>query len=368
MPASKQLKKDGELFVWGFLGVLIVTLCVSWTMFTIYVANLEASSEGSSLIDYINASTQRLVKLEYMGNTSDEIIFNLDNTITEITPALGEKSEYFGNDSDILKEINDVAVDWEVMKTAIEEYRIDGDETSLNSSSERFFYHAASLSILTTDYISDLSAKIVQMQFVILLQIALVVLVVGHRLFMTLMELKRNKELSESMFIDSATGLFNRSKCHEILRVPTDGDGKSRAMIVFDLNDLKKTNDKYGHRVGDELIYTCAKLIKDGTKVHTKDAFVGRYGGDEFMVYYSSVDEAEVKLYLSEVAFLTEAFNEKETRFQVSYAVGYAMSSSSEKTISLRNLFDVADNAMYINKAEMKRKKAQAQKLEEEGK
>lgn len=363
MPNAKQLKNfsDKQLSIWLFLGFILVTLCISWLTFASYVTQLELSTQGHSLIDYVNASAQRLVKLEITGDINDELVFNLDNTIAELTPVAGESSEYYADETEIIQGLVDVSIDWEVVRTALEQFRADGEYTSLVSASERLFYHAANLTNLSSDYISRLSLYILRLEQIIVVQIALAAFVIARRLFITLMELKRNRALSASMFIDSATGLFNRSKCHEILRSLVNDELKSRSMIVFDLNDLKKTNDNYGHRVGDELIYSFAQIIKSATKVHTNDVFVGRYGGDEFMVYYSSVDEQDVKLYLDEVAFLAEEFNEKETRFQVSYAAGYALGSAKDKDMSLRQLFDVADQDMYANKAEMKKKRAEMQ-------
>lgn len=362
---SKQNKQisiiyEKQLTVWLILGCLLLTLCFSWVSFSSYVTKLESAAQGHSLIEYINSSAQRLVKLELTGTLSDELIFNLDNAIEEITPETGMESEYFDNHTEILQGIYDVSEDWVVLETSLEQYRADGDSTAILASSERIFYHAANLTNLASDYISELSAAILRMQLLIIVQMLGVVLIVGHRLYLTFMELKLNREIAESMSIDTATGLFNRSKCHEVLRVLT-GEEYLRAVIVFDLNDLKKTNDVHGHRVGDELIHNFAQLVKKGTKIHAQDVFVGRYGGDEFMVQYNGIDENDVKRYLNEVEFLVKAFNEKETRFQVSYAVGYAISSSEKPDITLRQLFDIADQDMYKNKAEIKKKRAELQ-------
>ncbi len=358
---NKRIKVlDKQLAVWMVLGFLLITLCFSWVLFSSNVNQLEAVTQGHSLIDYFNASVQRLVKLERMGTQSDELIFNLDNTIVEIEPQVGKTSEYFGSHTEILQAVEYLAEDWTLSKETIEEFRAEGDSAAMLAASERLFYHAANLSNLTVDYISELSNRILRLQLIIVLQMLGIMLIVGHRLHLTWMELKRNRALSESMFIDSATELFNRSKCHEVLRTVM-GDDPPRVVIVFDLNDLKKTNDRYGHRVGDELIYTFAQLIKKGAQVHNKDVFIGRYGGDEFMVYYNNINGDDLRLYLQEVAFLTEAFNEKETRFQVSYAVGYAISVREQPGITLRQLFDIADKEMYRNKAEMKKKKVDAE-------
>lgn len=351
---------DKQLFLWVLLGALFISLCISWVNFASYVNKLEDSTQGLSYVDYFNSTGQRLAKLELMGTPNDELIFSLDTIMDKLIPDMGKASAYFGDNTEILNGVSNVSTDWELTKTVLEEFRETGDSSALLSASERLFYHTAILTNSAEDYISDLSQTIFRMQFVLIFQIVIIALVIGNRLFATLMEVRRSNALSATMFIDTATGLFNRSKCHEVLASVLGDEKKSRAIIIFDLNDLKKTNDLLGHRVGDELIHGFAQIINKSTKVNHQEVFVGRYGGDEFMAYYNSTDLDSIRLYLSEVAFWVEAFNEKETRYQMSYAAGFAMhSDESEENLSLRQLFDLADQDMYKNKAAMKKRQAE---------
>ena len=53
------------------------------------------------------------------------------------------------------------------------------------------------------------------------------------------------------------------------------------AMYLFDLDNLKKVNDQYGHEKGDEMIRSFGNLLRH----HTRDGdILCRYGGDEFVV------------------------------------------------------------------------------------
>ena len=91
---------------------------------------------------------------------------------------------------------------------------------------------------------------------------------------------KDNSELSEKAYIDLATGLPNKNKCEEILTVHRN-ISKPTACFMLDLNDLKKVNDTLGHEMGDIMILNFAKLLR---KVVPLQYFVGRFGGDEFIV------------------------------------------------------------------------------------
>ena len=53
---------------------------------------------------------------------------------------------------------------------------------------------------------------------------------------------------------------------------------------MFDLNNLKTTNDTMGHSAGDRLIMDFARLLRS---VIPDKGFVGEYGGDEFMAVFS---------------------------------------------------------------------------------
>ena len=61
-----------------------------------------------------------------------------------------------------------------------------------------------------------------------------------------------------------------------------DKDNKDDYAVIFmDINDLKYTNDEFGHDCGDQLIKMVALAIKDA--VDETGGFVGRNGGDEFI-------------------------------------------------------------------------------------
>ena len=96
--------------------------------------------------------------------------------------------------------------------------------------------------------------------------------------------------------MDLATGLPNKNRCEEIISshlritIPT-------AMFMLDLNDLKVVNDTLGHDMGDLMIMNFARILRQ--TVPSK-YFVGRFGGDEFIVIaegLSSGEEADQRMY-----------------------------------------------------------------------
>ncbi|MGE0500476.1 MAG: putative bifunctional diguanylate cyclase/phosphodiesterase [Rhizobiaceae bacterium] len=88
---------------------------------------------------------------------------------------------------------------------------------------------------------------------------------------------------------DSLTGLPNRAYFHEFVAEMMTAGPRERtcALAVFDLDDFKSVNDTLGHPIGDGLIYAVAERL---AVVADERVRVSRFGGDEFMVYFDSID------------------------------------------------------------------------------
>ena len=122
-------------------------------------------------------------------------------------------------------------------------------------------------------------------------------------------------------------------------------------VMIFDINYLKETNDKYGHDFGNKLI-SCAAGIISGI---FKRSPVFRIGGDEFLVILQNRD-------LEEYENLVAKFDEEcknnsiqagEKNIPISIAKGFARYDSF-KDSKFVDVFNRADDAMYANKREIK--------------
>ena len=165
---------------------------------------------------------------------------------------------------------------------------------------------------------------------------------------------RKNRQLEQKAFIDEHTGLPNKGRC-ELFFSDSGITHEPVACIVFDLNNLKTVNDSLGHTAGDSLISNFARIVRN--VIPAKD-YVGRYGGDEFMAVIYETDEKNVKEILERLEVEIGRFNEYGKHIPISYAHGWAMSTSFREC-TLRTLFDKADHSMYLNK--------QRQKKEEQG-
>ncbi len=154
-----------------------------------------------------------------------------------------------------------------------------------------------------------------------------------------------NKQLMQRANRDLFTGVFNRSRCNELLKSDVQIKTLS-AFALFDLNDLKTTNDTYGHEVGDQMILSFVSILKAEAPAQ---GFIGRYGGDEFILYLQDVDKEKVKKMLSRIEIGVQMHNASSMGPEVSYCVGMVFSDELDKP-ALRDLFHAADERMYVQK------------------
>lgn len=138
--------------------------------------------------------------------------------------------------------------------------------------------------------------------FVFLPVYLFVFMLVGHALISSYigeiesayLRLKRsNRRLTTLATTDPLTGAFNRRHFEnrvdaEVARAQRDG--KPLSLMIFDIDHFKKVNDRFGHRVGDEVLVELTQLAQE----HARDNDVlARWGGEEFIMLLPDCDALE---------------------------------------------------------------------------
>ena len=159
---------------------------------------------------------------------------------------------------------------------------------------------------------------------------------------------KRLAQAQSQANIDALTGVKNR---HAYLMVETQMDREIAehrqspfAVVIFDVNDLKKVNDTAGHQAGDQYIREACAVICDIFS-HSP---VFRVGGDEFAVIAQGKDYARIEELIQKV----NDHNHSASRTgEVVIACGMAKYEMDE---CVAPVFERADRNMYENKSSLK--------------
>lgn len=157
------------------------------------------------------------------------------------------------------------------------------------------------------------------------------------------------KEIYVKMaYTDALTGLKNRTAFEEkkLALASKFEEDKPLYCLMLDLNNLKETNDIFGHDKGDELIKCFAKILNQ-----TFDA-VYRVGGDEFIALFLEKSWNQIEKQIRDLKQKVKEKNEQSS-IQISFAMG--LSYAKEETIKdIDALVLCADKRMYENKKNMK--------------
>jgi diguanylate cyclase (GGDEF)-like protein len=143
---------------------------------------------------------------------------------------------------------------------------------------------------------------------------------------------------------DVMTELYNRAFFEETLMDLEKNRRDPIAMIVMDLDNLKPTNDHYGHQVGDKLIRRTAEVLRAGV---AESHVTARIGGDEFVVIMPGASLMDANKLMERIQSLVVVNNKYYAEPELSLSLGAAV---SEPGLSLEKVISRADDEMYQNK------------------
>jgi len=160
---------------------------------------------------------------------------------------------------------------------------------------------------------------------------------------------KQNQQLSK----DGLTGLYNRSHTNAQLAWEIrnlKGADHMLMVMMLDIDDFKSINDKYGHLEGDIALTFAADVLKKNCR---RTDYVGRYGGDEFLVIgrvhsAEDADRIEQRIQRGIVA----ANKDSMLKVPLAFSIGYELCKPSDN-VTMDAVLDGADQKMY----EAKRKR-----------
>lgn len=173
-------------------------------------------------------------------------------------------------------------------------------------------------------------------------------------------DMTERREMEERLrylsVVDQLTGLGNRNSFEQHLERLNSIGATGVGVLFCDIDGLKFVNDTMGHAVGDRVLQSAAKAMREGV---SREHLVARVGGDEFAVVVENTDTA----YMADLARdvrrrVEDAANFPEMPVPINLSVGFAVSEQTFVPVS--RILKAADDNMYREKLTRSRARHEA--------
>ena len=155
-------------------------------------------------------------------------------------------------------------------------------------------------------------------------------------------EKREHQRMTQLVEIDSTTRLLNKlATTNHIQRLIGEKTSAKSFFIMIDIDDFKAFNDTYGHSFGDEVLRAVGKTLS--TKF--RNNIIGRFGGDEFIVFARAVSESVVVDKFEDFLKIVGATEIGGKQYEIKCSIGIAWSDRSD--IDYSRYFDEADEQLY---------------------
>lgn len=147
--------------------------------------------------------------------------------------------------------------------------------------------------------------------------------------------------------LDPLTGLANRGRLFEVLEYEltrAERYGRALSLVMFDMDGLKRVNDRFGHLAGDEVLVAAGRLVRARSRASDTAA---RYGGDELVLVLPEAARAGALAVAEKIRAEIEALRAGPAQVTVSAGVA----SAPEDGRSAAQLLAAADARLYAAKA-----------------
>lgn len=161
---------------------------------------------------------------------------------------------------------------------------------------------------------------------------------------------KQNSLLKEKSETDSLTGIFNRGACKELISnyIENKSNDLYGAFFIIDIDNFKGVNDNLGHKIGDDVLKDLADNLK---RLFRKSDIVGRWGGDEFIVFMKDLDFSNLHVASKIATNLCNTMNKTVTYNDISQNISLSIGIVFTKdNINFTELYQKADEILYTVK------------------
>ncbi len=161
-------------------------------------------------------------------------------------------------------------------------------------------------------------------------------------------------ELYQTAITDPLTGVFNRGQLLRAMQQRIDDCQKSRrelALLLIDFDNFKQINDARGHLFGDRVLVAGVQTLRQWLE---PGDLLGRFGGEEFIAIVEGQNIFAVRAMAERirvrVADTLSVFAPELSRI-ATISIGISMTSQIDGEVTVEQLIDTADRALYAAKA-----------------
>ena len=160
------------------------------------------------------------------------------------------------------------------------------------------------------------------------------------------------RAMEKQISVDPLTGLNNRG---QLARYVSSGAHKDAAtyILMIDVNDFKRINDTFGHAEGDRALVIVADALKRIVDGRSFPTFLGRYGGDEFILIAHTPSAPEIDRMITEIRQrIEEDCFLQQTPYVIFVGIGFDVIEGNSDTY--QKCISRADDNLYIDKKSCK--------------
>lgn len=170
----------------------------------------------------------------------------------------------------------------------------------------------------------------------------------SEEVVLALQNAKSYIKIKELAMYDELTMIYNRRYLMKLGMEEfntSQNIGSDYGVVMIDIDHFKRINDTYGHLFGDEIIKNIADICK---KCMPASAVIGRYGGEEFIVFFKDKQFDAILKLTEKLRAQVENYSysyKNNDNIKVTISIGIAM--KQDKNENLYNIINNADEALY---------------------